>query len=62
MSSFQENTVTGVTEKHTLSDVFNQQKNEFIKNSKCIINVSSKSFSIQSTKFDSTKTNETTLQ
>lgn len=27
MSSFQENTVTGVTEKHTLSDVFNQQKN-----------------------------------
>lgn len=26
MSSFQENTVTGVTEKHTLSDVFNQQK------------------------------------
>lgn len=27
MSSFQENTVTGVTEKDTLSDVFNQQKN-----------------------------------
>lgn len=26
MSSFQENTVTGVTEKHTLSDVFNQEK------------------------------------
>lgn len=26
MSSFQENTVTGVTEKDTLSDVFNQQK------------------------------------
>lgn len=27
MSSFQENTVTGVTEKDTLSYVFNQQKN-----------------------------------
>lgn len=48
MSSFQENTVTGVT-KNIHYPMFSTKK-KLIKNSKCIINVSSKSFSIQSTR------------